>query len=77
MKTTPENTLHGLKTYFFDSVFSAHRKDYPANMTREQFAERLDAYREGMNTHNGCNFPEPAASTVAAWYNEYIKEAAQ
>ena len=73
MQTVPENTIAGLQTYFFDSVFDAHKREYPAVMSAESFEERLDAYREGMND-GGCKFTAPAARTIAAMYKEYRAE---
>ena len=74
MKTTLENTLAGLKTYFFDSVFEAHRNEYPPLMNRAEFEQHLDAYRDGMNMHNGCKFRGPSSRTISSWYKDYLAQ---
>lgn len=75
MYTIPENTLAGLKEYFFDSVFSANCSDYPADMPRDVFGARLDNCRDILNL-SGCRFPAPAYRTISQWHNEYLREIA-
>lgn len=74
METTPIHTLAGLKTYFFDSVFNMHKKDYPATMDREDFDIHLDKYRYSMNEHNGCRFPPPTNRVIDRMYRAYLEQ---
>jgi hypothetical protein len=71
---TSINTIHGLETYFFDDVFYAHPKAYPEKMTREQFEDSLEDYREGMNLCNECKFPSPSTRTINHMYRKYQDE---
>lgn len=65
------DTVGSLKSFFFDSVFSAHKDEYPSDMSRDEFGKKLEAYRDGMNQHNGCEFPSPAARSVEPMCREY------
>lgn len=73
---TPDDTAIGLMEYFMDSVMYAHPEHYPEQMTREQFVEQLDEYREGMNMTNNCQFPElndEQIDKIFADYQEWLE----
>jgi hypothetical protein len=71
MQTADDNTAEGLMSYFLDSVKHAHRKDYPADMSREVFEEKLEWYRDGMNENNNCAFPSLSEEQIDKIYREY------
>lgn len=75
MKT--KTTLTETKESFFDQVFDAHPKEYPALMTREQFSDELYDYLWVMNTQNDQGLAEPSRRTATAWHKEYLKQAAE
>lgn len=51
----------------------AHPTAYPDNMTRELFVEHLGDYQDGMNMHNGCNFPSLSDEQVDEIFADYQK----